>query len=80
MYLTDCNSPRGIIYYTMEDFRKFILLVTIFSFMSVGWGQSDTGNFTKEIVNISDEEVRIVLMVLKLSYGVSVIILRRLLS
>ena len=44
----------------MENFRKFILLGTIFSFMSVGWGQFDRENFTQEIVNISDEEVMII--------------------
>ena len=44
----------------MEDFRKFILLVTIFSFMSVGWGQSEMDNYTQEIINISDEEVMII--------------------
>ena len=60
MYLTDCNYPRGIIYYTMEDFRKIILLMTIFSFMSVGWGQSYTENITQEYINISDNEVMII--------------------
>ena len=60
MCLTDCSSPQGIIYYTMEDFRNIILLMTIFSFMSVGWGQFDTENYTQEIVNISDEKVMII--------------------
>jgi hypothetical protein len=41
----------------MEDFRKTILLVTIFSFMIVGWGQSEMDNYSQEIINISDEEV-----------------------
>ena len=31
-----------MLYYIMEGFRKIILLVTIFSFMSVGWGQWDS--------------------------------------
>ena len=60
MCLIDCNSPQGIIYFTMEDFRKFILLVTISSFMSVGWGQSYTDDYSQEIINISDEKVMII--------------------
>ena len=51
MCLTDCNSPQGIIHYTMEDFRKFILLVTIFSFMSVGWGQDCVDGVEVELWN-----------------------------
>ena len=44
----------------MEIYRKTIILLLFSSFMSVGWGQSHTENYTQEIINISDNEVLII--------------------
>ena len=58
----------------MEDFRKIILLMTIFSFMSVGWGQFDIT--PPELMNFeftSSDTVDITDTTRTISYTLSVI-------
>ncbi len=40
--------------------NTIITLMTIFSLMSVGWGQSERDNLSLEMINISDEDVMII--------------------